>query len=229
MCRDCLTACRPPSPPLCNSCGWSLPSWRPDPASPRCPLCQGTLDISLARTGGAYEGPLRRLLHAFKYERRRGLAPPLASLMRRAGELVLRDADVVVPVPLHPWRRLHRGFNQAVDLATHLGPPVLQALWRRRATAPQAPLGRRARARNVDGAFGVAPWLGRRTRRRWLEGRTVVVVDDVITTGATLRACAAVLLATGAREVRLLTLARATLGRTAQDNLVPRRGPNTPT
>ena len=131
-------------------------------------------------------------------------------MMRAAGADLLRDADCVVPVPLHLWRRLHRGFNQAGELAAHLGTPVLHALWRTRATAPQTGLHAAARRRNVAGAFTLSPLTGRTTQRAFLEDRVVVLIDDVSTTGATLNACAAVLLAAGAREVRALTVARAT-------------------
>jgi ComF family protein len=129
--------------------------------------------------------------------------------MRRIGEPVLAHASCVVPVPLHPWRRLTRGFNQATVLARGLGLPVVPALWRRRATLSQAALSAAARRRNVRGAFGPSPCLRPATRRRHLDGAIVVLVDDVSTTGATLDACARVLKAMGAREVRALTAAKA--------------------
>jgi ComF family protein len=113
-----------------------------------------------------------------------------------------------VPVPLHPWRRLRRGFNQAADLAGTLGLPVVHALWRARPTATQMTLPEAQRHRNVRRAFRLAPWLSRRRRQRYLQDRCVVLVDDVMTTGATLDACAAVLKDAGAREVRTLTIAR---------------------
>jgi ComF family protein len=174
------------------------------------PVC-GSCWHQARASDGQYEGALRRIIHAFKYEGRRTLAPPLGTMLRDAGAPALRDADCVIPVPLHPWRRLRRGFNQAADLARHLGPPVVFALWRVRATAPQAGLTADARRRNVRGAFRLSPLLAPRTREAAIEGRVVVVVDDVMTTGATLGACARVLDAAGAREVRLLALARAPL------------------
>lgn len=137
------------------------------------------------------------------------LARPLGGLMRAAGADLLRDADCVVPVPLHPWRRLSRGFNQADYLARQLGLPVVPALWRSRATAPQTGLPAAARRRNVQNAFTLSPLLSRASRERWVADRTVVLVDDVRTTGATLNACAAVLMRAGAREIRALTVARA--------------------
>jgi ComF family protein len=150
----------------------------------------------------AYDGALRDIIHAFKYEGRRSLARPLAALMRRAAADRLADADCVVPVPLHPWRQLRRGFNQAADLAGELGLPVIHALWRVRWTQQQMGLARNDRQQNVRGSMRLSPW-----RRADIGDRVVVLVDDVRTTGATLDACARVLLAAGAREVRPVTVA----------------------
>jgi ComF family protein len=161
-----------------------------------------------ARSVGPYEGSLRSILHAFKYEGRRSLARPLAEMLRAAGAPMLAGADRVIPVPLHPWRHARRGFNQSQALARLLGVPVLPALWRVRATAPQTSLHASARRRNVEDAFIVSPLVGLRSARG-LEGRVVVLIDDVWTTGATLGACAAVLRAAGVAEVRALTVARA--------------------
>ena len=166
---------------------------------------------SLDHVTAAYRGPLRDIIHAFKYERRRSLAIPLARLMADAAHQLLHDAACVVPVPLHPWKRLTRGFNQAADLAAVLGPPVVKALWRPRWAQPQVGLPAAERRRNVRGVFGPSPWLRQRHRVAFITGRTVVLVDDVRTTGATLEACARVLTSMGAREVRCLTLAQAPL------------------
>ncbi|NOT27420.1 MAG: ComF family protein [Acidobacteria bacterium] len=171
----------------------------------------------MTRSAGHYEGALRAILHAFKYEGRRQLAEPLSSMMRTAGQSLLADADCVIPVPLHPWRRARRGFNQSEDLARRLGVPMRRLLWRIRRTAPQTNLEALARRQNVRGAFVVAPLVSSRQRRRWLEGRQVVLVDDVRTTGATLEACALVLNAAGVKEVRALTVARADLRRATAD------------
>ena len=122
--------------------------------------------------------------------------------MRARGAEVLVDADAVVPVPLHPSRRRERGFNQAADLSRHLGLPVVPALRRVRATAVQATLPAARRHANVRDAFETT------RHARALHGKSVVVVDDVSTTGATLDACARVLKAAGVREVRALTAAR---------------------
>ena len=154
------------------------------------------------RAIGSYEGALRAIVHALKYEGRRSLARPLADLMRERGAEVLAGSDCLVPVPLHPARRRARGFNQALDLARHLGRPVRKALRRVRATPTQTGLPAAQRHRNVRDAFAMAPGTPS------LSGATVVLVDDVSTTGATLEACARVLKAAGAREVRALIAAR---------------------
>ena len=176
-----------------------------------CPRCRRHPPLVTAgRAAAEYEGSLRAVLHAFKYEGRRGLAVPLAAMIRVTGADLLADAACVVPVPLHALRRLRRGFNQADELAARLGVPRVHALWRTRATPPQTGLAAAARRRNVRGAFRLSPVLTDRSRDRYLRGGIVVLVDDVRTTGATLDACAAVLLRAGAREVRAVTVARAT-------------------
>jgi ComF family protein len=189
-----------------------LPSWRVlDPPRAMCPACRrrppGAVEVT--RSAGDYDGALREIIHAFKYDGRRTLSSPLGALLREAGSDVLNEASCVVPVPLHPWRRFRRGFNQSADLAASLPIPVVHALWRRRMTAPQTGLAAGARRRNVRGAFVISPLLRRRVLQMMIVDRVVVLVDDVRTTGATLDACAHVLRDAGASEVRALTVARA--------------------
>lgn len=214
VCEACWRAVVAITPPCCVRCGDALASWRA--VNPLCARCQRQKAIiSLARSGGHYDGSLRAIIHAFKYQRRRLLAEPLAALMRAAGRDVLDGADAVVPVPLHRWRALARGFNQADDLARLLGLPVWRVLRRRRLGRPQAGLAASQRHRNVRRAFELRRGLGARPARRALRNRTVVLIDDVMTTGATLQACADVLQAAGVRSVRALTAARAVTGRHA--------------
>jgi ComF family protein len=170
--------------------------------------------FEMARSAGCYEGSLREIIRAFKYEGRRVLAEALGAMMREAGRPLLDDADAVVPVPLHPWRLLRRGFNQADDLARHLGVPVLRVLRRRRHGPPQAGLPAGQRRANVRAAYALR-WKrpdGHHPAAR-VRGRVLVLVDDVMTTGATLDACSRVLLDAGARRVRALTAGRAVAAR----------------
>ena len=207
VCAQCWAAVTSVLPPLCAVCGDPLASWRVlTAAEGRCARCRRIPPaFDCARSAGDYDGALRQIIHAFKYDGRQSLARPLAVLMRTHGNALLEDADFVVPVPLHPWRRLRRGFNQADLLARRLDVPVVHALWRTRATLPQTGLRRAARRRNVRAAFRLSPLV----RRERLKDSCLVLVDDVRTTGATLDACARTLKAAGAREVRALTIARA--------------------
>ena len=208
VCEACWVSLRPLAPPLCDRCGDQIPSWRTTSLAGRvCARCRRKPPLIVrCRAFGSYDGRLRLIIHALKYDKRRSLARRLASLMRERGADVLAGADCLVPVPLH-WRRLHlRGFNQAADLAAGVGLPVARVLRRVRPTRPQAELPASRRYRNLRGAFAPAR---RRGLRREVAGKCVVLVDDVVTTGATLDGCARALKAGGAREVRALTVARA--------------------
>ena len=161
-----------------------------------------------------YEGRMKDIIHSLKYERRRSIAPPLGALMRECGAELLRDADVVVPVPLHPRREYERGFNQAHDLAAQLGLPVASMLARVKHTHSQIELPKHERQQNVKGAFA---WIDEPSGSSI---RVAVLVDDVSTTGATLESCARVLKANGVKEVRAVTAARV-----VNDRLLPSRWP----
>jgi len=209
VCGACWSTVRPVVPPACHVCGQALPSWRTiSLITERCAACRRRPPaFDRGAVACDYEGALRAIVHAFKYDGRRSLARPLGRLLRDAGRPVLDGADAVVPVPLHPWKRVQRGFNQSADLARTLGLPVRAVLRRTRATRAQAGLRPGQRRRNVAGAFALARWPC--VPRAAVANQILVVVDDVMTTGATLDACARVLKRAGAREVRTLTLARA--------------------
>lgn len=204
VCASCWNSILPLTPPLCDQCGDPLPTWRllslPLARCPRCRRLSRPIDRS--RAIGAYDGALRTIVYALKYDGRRSLARPLGALMKVRGAEMLSEADFAVPVPLHPSRRRQRGFNQAEDLARNIGLPLVAALRRVRRTAPQADLPAGQRHGNVRDAFAPGRDSGS------VRGRIVVLIDDVSTTGATLDACARVLKDNGAREVRALTAAR---------------------
>ncbi len=168
---------------------------------------------------GAYEGTLRKLIHLFKYSGMRGLEKPLGALLAAAlpGD---RQFDAVVPVPLHWRRRWQRGFNQSELLgkiiARRRGIPLIRALRRCSATRAQAGLSNAQRRENVAGAF--------RARRR-LAGLRILLVDDVMTTGATVGACAQALKKSGAKSVSVLSLARVDRRFTENADLHRRKGP----
>lgn len=227
VCDACWQAVPLLTPPWCPSCGDPLPGWQTSPEP--CVRCRREPPaFETARSVGRYDGSLRAILHAFKYEHRRLLAIPLAARLRDAGRDLLADAHAVVPVPLHPWRALNRGFNQADDLARGLGRPVWPVLRRRRHGPPQAGLPAARRQANVRDAYALR-WLTMAGRQGWhrpsFDGAVLVLVDDVMTTGATLDACSRVLRAAGARTVRALTVARAASGPPLQPPPSPRPAP----
>jgi ComF family protein len=205
--------------PLCPGCFATLPRHRDALCACGVPLTAGVpapcgrcrrhlTNFDGGASLGPYEGTLRTVLHALKYARRRRLAARLAdALLASTAIRALLEADVrLVAVPLHPRRLRERGFNQSELIARALGrrtglPVLARALARRRDTPSQAGLSAAERRRNVAGAFEAR-------RPACVEGQTVVLVDDVLTTGATVRACAAALRRAGAARVRVLTVAR---------------------
>jgi ComF family protein len=163
-----------------------------------------------ARGVAVFDGVMRDLIHAFKYADRHDARRLFGRWLAGAGAELLPQSDVLVPVPLARWRLLRRQFNQAAILAQELsartGVPMLpDALRRTRATVSQVGLSHDERRRNVGGAFAVS---ARRAASVWQ--RSVLLVDDVITTGATAEACARALLAAGASRVDVLALALVT-------------------
>lgn len=190
-------------------CGCGAPFEGTGAAGDACGRCRrGLTPWTRGASLGPYEGRLRRAIHALKYDGRRRIATTLSSplLSTQSVRSVLAGATALVAVPMHPRRQLERGFNQAEILATEISRrtgvrALASALIRFKDTPPQAGLTAFERRRNVASAFGA-------TASQVVVGQTVVLVDDVITTGATATACARILRRAGALEVRLLTLAR---------------------
>lgn len=209
FCPPCLATLAPVAEPICRVCGRELLKGSA-PEDLVCGFCRRDPPaFDRARAFGRYQGMLAESIRALKFHSVRKLAPGLAAFMLAAdtalvGELAL---DAVIPVPLHPARIRQRGFNQAVDLARPLArrrrlPLLFSTLVRTRDTAPQYGLTFEQRRRNIRGAFAVP-------RPAEVAEKRLLLVDDVLTTGATIGECARVLKKAGAAEVVVLTLARA--------------------
>jgi ComF family protein len=207
LCLDCL---QPPEPfraeYFCASCRTPFLNAFPLDSEGRCALCRhGLRGFDASYCFGSYEGLLREWIHLYKYGRVKTMGRPLGELLSAA---LPRDErfDAVVPVPLHWRRRWQRGFNQsellARGIAKHCGVPVMAALRRVRHTSTQTGLSITSRRRNVAGAFQVR-------HRLPVAGRRILLIDDVMTTGSTVAACAAVLRRAGALRIVVLTVARA--------------------
>ena len=200
FCTDCLATVVPLPSPLCPRCGQPV---RVKALCLQCQKSESTLDGN--RSVASHSGALRDAIHQLKYQGRRELAAPLGNILFEYWQHVPQPIDLVVPVPLHPRRQSERGFNQAHLLSeiftTQAGVPLNATdLVRTRATVPQVGLGADERKTNVAGAFS---WTGER-----LDGRRVLLIDDVCTSGATLEACAGALRKVGAGTIWALTLAR---------------------
>ncbi len=210
MCRQCLQEPAPLDAEFfCSSCRTPFQNGFPLDAEGRCALCRsGLRGFEAAYCYGAYEGALRKLIHVFKYSKVQTLARPLGDFLSAALNREERW-DVVTAVPLHWRRRWERGFNQAELLARELtrrsGIPYASLLKRIRATPTQASLSNHLRRHNVASAFACRRAAIRGDK---LSGKRVLLIDDVLTTGATAAACARTLKKGGASRVGVLTLAR---------------------
>lgn len=209
LCADCLERVEVPSRPLCSFCGRPRPKNQKDG---RCDSCKFLPDdgFDAARAAFLYAGPIIDVIHHMKYHRCEELSECLGRWMFRFWREnwpETAEVDAIVPVPLHPWRLWHRGFNQSESLARVVArfgeiDVAARCLRRVRRTRSQTRMTPRQRFRNVADAFQVsyAPAV---------EGRRILLVDDVMTTGATLSAAAKALHAAGAETVWGLTVARA--------------------
>ena len=206
VCAACLASPEPLSANyFCSCCNTPFINDYPLDEHGVCAACRsGLRGFDNAVCFGFYDGSLRRLIHLFKYAGMKPLARTLAGYLERA--LSIDDRfDIVVAVPLHWRKKWARGFNQAELLARfiarHRGIPVVNALRRKRSTGVQAGLAMAGRRRNVAGAFTARLSAD-------LKGKRILLIDDVMTTGATASACASALKRAGAASVSLATLAR---------------------
>lgn len=209
LCALCLQKVQTVGLLYCKRCGKPLPD-----GGAHCYQCRGSkarqFKCKIIRSAVVFGPQVRALVHAFKYADQSFLADFLADIMHKhwADYSELAEAELLLPVPLHPQKAKTRGYNQsallAVALAEKLGVAVdLQALSRLRNTPSQTKLGREERLKNMSGAFEcVKPEI--------VKGKTVLLIDDVATTGATLEGCAEGLKKAGAKKVMAYTLARET-------------------
>jgi len=206
VCATCFSTLTFIAEPLCGICGVPFPV--PVPPGTVCAACLAEPPgYDVARAALVYGDGARSLVLGFKHGDRTHAAAILGGWMARAGSGLLARAEVLAPVPLHRWRLFARRYNQAALLAGAVGrlaglPVVADALVRRRPTPSQGSLDRAARRANVQGAFAVR-------QGDVVAGRRVVLIDDVMTTGATADVCARALRRAGATSVAVLVLARA--------------------
>ena len=193
--------------PVCDGCGSPL-EYAPG-FGERCAACMARPKaFSRARAACLYDEHSRELILQFKHADRTDLSGLFARWLSRSARELIEDTDAIVPVPLHPLRLLRRRYNQAAEIARPLarltGLDYLpDALIRRRATVSQGGRSAGGRRRNVQGAFAVPD-----SRRASVEGRRLLLVDDVLTTGATAEACARALKAAGAADVHIAVVAK---------------------
>ncbi len=207
FCVGCFKAANFVAGPVCRCCGVPLTHSLAGGAGQKCAPCvQAAPVFTQARAALRYDATAKKLILPLKYADHTEAAKGLAELMRRPGEALLQAANLLVPVPLHITRLRARRFNQAALLAIQLakltGRPLgVDTLIRARATAPLEGMDVQARRAEMLGAIELRPGADVRDKR-------VLLVDDVMTSGATANECARVLLAAGARRVDVLTAAR---------------------
>jgi ComF family protein len=207
VCAACWSDLKFIEAPLCDVSGNPFP-FDPGEGAVSAEVLARQPTYSRARAALCYERASGRLVSRLKYGDRLEAVPLFARWMTRAGADLLRNADVLVPVPLHVTRLFQRRFNQSAELARAIGglahvSVAPDLLMRTKATRAQVGLSASARRRNVAGVFALTPGNGGKVRER-----RVLLIDDVVTTGATVEACARTLIAEGAAAVDVLTLAR---------------------
>ncbi len=204
LCSSCWTKSTFITSPYCTICGWPLPYEASycAPCSSRPPL------FNQGRSIFYYEGTIRSLILKLKDHDATYIAPSLALFLHRFGGDIFDNLDGMIPIPLHRWRFVYRGYNQTSLIAHHLAkyrpvPVQMRILRRYRSTTRQTKLPGSLRRSNVKNAFVLTSY-----GQRWIPHKRVLLIDDVWTTGATLEECTKMLINHGAREVKALTVAR---------------------
>lgn len=211
ICPRCLSTVHWIRPPFCSICG--VPFLTPESENHPCGACLTRQNhFAQARAVASYDGSLQKMIHRWKYQGKSHLTSLFGDWLRDGLMLhwSLSSFDLILPVPLHVKRLRERGFNQALLLAKALSrrtgiPYGKKVLRKKRATHPQVNLSRREREREIRGAFFVKDPAE-------IEGKRILLVDDVFTTGATVNECSKVLRAEGASDVHVLTLGRTLIG-----------------
>ena len=209
LCAECFGRTNFISAPVCARCGVPFSSVGQGGLDGGCPGCTADPPVfQAARAALRYDDQARKLILPLKHGDRVELAAILAPMMVRAGRVLLEQAEVLVPVPLHRSRLFHRKYNQAAVLALAIGrltgrPVLPDALCRTRRTSALEDKSPEERAEEVEGSF-----LARPARGIGVAGRRVLLIDDVMTSGSTANACSAALLAAGAVTVDVLVAAR---------------------
>jgi len=211
LCAACWAKLSFIAPPYCERLGIPF-TYDPGPGILSMEAIADPPAYHRARAAVRYDEVARTLVHAFKYGDRLDLAPTMGGWMATAGRTLLSEADALVPVPLHWRRQWARRFNQSALLAEIIAkasavPVRYRALKRVKATPQQVGLSQSARAQNVQGAFRVPP-----DGKAEVAGRRLILIDDVLTSGATMDACARALLRAGAAQVDALVFARVVAG-----------------
>lgn len=222
LCVDCWTQINFMTGPLCQSCGTKLPDLTP--AGTACGACQAQAPTyTQARAVAVYDEGISPLILALKHGDRLDLVPLLSQMIVRVVQENAWPVECVVPVPLHRRRLWSRRFNQCAELARTTARSLEtsytpQALMRIKSTRSQGGLSRSQRYRNVRGVFDVPP-----VYQGTVEGRNILLVDDVFTTGATVMSAASALRKAGAAHVYVITLARVEAEQTSKDLSLPVR------
>ena len=200
ICKSCFDKIEPIKPPLCIKCGKRIPG------GIICLSCRSRrIYFEKARSYGGFSGVLKEAIHLLKYDKKLILADKLANLMDGTLDLFEAEFHYLLPVPIHKKKQKKRGFNQTElfcdFLSKNRGIPVLSGLIKETDTPQQVGLDHIARMQNVKGSFR---WKG---DKRQIEGKRLLLIDDVMTTGSTVNECSQILMVEGAESVYVLTLA----------------------